>query len=1233
MFHLWDLLNHKVVRSFHILGKIGPQTEVENQEDLSKRNKVGSLASKTKSRSPPREGSTSNLRSKGSLAFNKKSNINFTSGISKATSKVNDKSIVEYASENSDQEDTNKNDPILSNSTIPNKSEVAKKKSLTKTQRRKENEAYKDLMSNNKEDIVHYLLEITEIAYIKLLALASTDKHIRIWELRDINKPKIIFCLNLVKGGVHQVRFFNSYQVLLVAGYENSIPVFSITPKYYDVNVVGRLVGHVSIITAMDVVEGTPMVITADDTGTIKTWDIRLCHCYQTIELSHKTIICQLLTLGSLSKIAFIGCRVNFLSFDKYDRGFKSETKQLIPIKAELNLAEEEIVVCTNSDLRFIDINTGKVKKIYAHLIDPDSSDELSVFRLLHKNHRFLLGDPKGDIMIFSYANGEKLNRLESHSHEVVDIKIDNYNKLIVSAGADSKIIIQREKLEDTNKETHVVEQDQIQEDFKNMTPDEILHKIQDDYARQYDKVSSSSNNKQVTQYVDEGAVKKKSEILRTINNVHHKNEIVHLALSVYHNLIATASFESNVYIYEYEFGKFMTMFLFDENTQVSAMEFITGLGILIVCTNDGLVHFIEQSKNKGVFKRIGYISLNLIDEAALSQWDSQSQKPTIWKLADDHTRPKKRKNSESSVKSSNPKESSVPSPSPEKIENSIAGDLVYAQKIYCYLGLKGEHKDIEELRKMNTIDTESIMVSACEVYFTLQNGYISVYDLSEYLKTKKILKHANTRQNYNPFRTNNEDCASIGNETRGALKLQRSLITEATCLNSTLRKNFFAHKDGVTSISIIKVPEEYILTTGNDKYMKIISKSGECLCAVNVNHPLPLKWSLKFDSMQDVKGKILFSLKVIQAIFKRYYNMLYIEGKIFDLKGFIKQYNDLEDGSADENPIFKLTQVTDAPQKAPLVMADEYVAKDFAMGKLRDVYRQELAGPSLKQLESKRRLILAQEEWKEEEQRTLDAIAQRALEIREEKPSQPAGLFDIQENRGEQRDSLKLTERAKRFKKDFKHVEEKAKNISTLPKESQSSAWSHLMSEVKQPFFDNKDTNNELSSKHGLHLNKKVASVSNTQTSFINYALVRDYAPKIGYNPTALADSKSVVTLPDSVKSVGIKKDKQKPMVVDFSEEAKVKRMQQAVRESNKERTAFREVVQNLNSALRQSQFGHGIPRRTGSLPQIKTKLNPNDTATTINDLSPLDSKPTFQNKNSRYFMKKKPGYNLLNS
>lgn len=49
------------------------------------------------------------------------------------------------------------------------------------------------------------------------------------------------------------------------------------------------------MVTALEVIEETPMVITADDSGTIKIWDIRSLKCLQTVERKEKTIITKIM--------------------------------------------------------------------------------------------------------------------------------------------------------------------------------------------------------------------------------------------------------------------------------------------------------------------------------------------------------------------------------------------------------------------------------------------------------------------------------------------------------------------------------------------------------------------------------------------------------------------------------------------------------------------------------------------------------------------------------------------------------------------------------------------------------------------------------------------------------------------------------------------------------------------------------------------------------------------------
>ena len=125
--------------------------------------------------------------------------------------------------------------------------------------------------------------------------------------------------------------------------------------------------------------------------------------------------------LDNLNKIAFIGFRINFLSFDPYEvkKKYIKKGQKVYPLTAELNMNTEELVICSKNEIKFLSLETGRIKRILTHLISPEEQDELTDFRLIQKNHKFMVSDHNGLVQIHSYSSGEKINQLESHGSAV----------------------------------------------------------------------------------------------------------------------------------------------------------------------------------------------------------------------------------------------------------------------------------------------------------------------------------------------------------------------------------------------------------------------------------------------------------------------------------------------------------------------------------------------------------------------------------------------------------------------------------------------------------------------------------------------------------------------------------------------------------------------------------------------------------------------------------------------
>ncbi len=68
---------------------------------------------------------------------------------------------------------------------------------------------------------------------------------------------------------------------------------------YLDTTLKGELLGHESAVTSFTLIRKTPMVVSADDKGKVKIWNIRNLKCMQTIDFTDKVIITKVLDLSS----------------------------------------------------------------------------------------------------------------------------------------------------------------------------------------------------------------------------------------------------------------------------------------------------------------------------------------------------------------------------------------------------------------------------------------------------------------------------------------------------------------------------------------------------------------------------------------------------------------------------------------------------------------------------------------------------------------------------------------------------------------------------------------------------------------------------------------------------------------------------------------------------------------------------------------------------------------------
>ena len=396
-----------------------------------------------------------------------------------------------------------------------------------------------------------FIAQAIEIPALKLIAIATSDKYIIVM---DPYTMKTKMSVQMAKGGIKDIKFFNTYQSLLVSGYDNVIPIFKITPKHNDLNLVGKLKGHLSYVVALEVIEGTPMVISADGTPVIRTWDIRKFQCLQSIPFPNRMALNKLVTLQSVNKLAIIGTRLTVIDYlPVYDT--KNERQAMnFPISAIVDKNRSLIYLATVNEIKTIEMSTGRIQKVFTNMIDPDCPDEISKFSIIENGRTLVLSNCTGSILQLRSKTGELLEKIESHKSIVTNMIYDNINNQILSASSDSIIKVQK-----------------IESNF--------------------DMDTSFENEPSKEQ-----KVKTDLNQLRLMENCFKGNGVDFMDLSLEMNLIACSSSDELVVFIDYEYFKVVGTFGLKENADITLLKFLPKYFCLIVAENTGEVQLLHLS-------------------------------------------------------------------------------------------------------------------------------------------------------------------------------------------------------------------------------------------------------------------------------------------------------------------------------------------------------------------------------------------------------------------------------------------------------------------------------------------------------------------------------------------------------------------------------------------------------------------------------------------------------------
>lgn len=79
-------------------------------------------------------------------------------------------------------------------------------------------------------------------------------------------------------------------------------------------------------------------------------------------------------------------------------------------------------------------------------------------------------------------------------------------------------------------------------------------------------------------------------------------------------------------------------------------------------------------------------------------------------------------------------------------------------------------------------------------------------------------------------------------------------------------------------------------MTSSIDNYIRLWDLNGNLMGSLNINHPLPIKWSNMEDFTSIHRRKVLYSLKILENVIGRYkHKMLFSEESKISVNRFLK--------------------------------------------------------------------------------------------------------------------------------------------------------------------------------------------------------------------------------------------------------------------------------------------------------------------------------------------------------
>jgi len=267
------------------------------------------------------------------------------------------------------------------------------------------------------------IIEVLEVPTFPALLASSLDKRIVAW---DIIKGQPLAIIKLPIVSIHTMVYSNTLEVMFTAGYEFEICVWNFA-RGYDITLSQKFSGHNSQITAIQVMDIQKILISIDEIGWIKSWDVLTSTCMQSFHFETKISLSKIIPISDNNFIV-VGKRLHFFKFDTEGKDNKMVGTNTTVIDMKYSKRKSVFYIATYKDVRLFDGKLGKYIRIYSNIVSED--EEISAIALAMDDTKLIIAGTLGNSYWVSLKDGmvEKTKRINS---SVILTHYDEYNELL----------------------------------------------------------------------------------------------------------------------------------------------------------------------------------------------------------------------------------------------------------------------------------------------------------------------------------------------------------------------------------------------------------------------------------------------------------------------------------------------------------------------------------------------------------------------------------------------------------------------------------------------------------------------------------------------------------------------------------------------------------------------------------------------------------------------------------